>query len=261
MSSKRIDTNILSEFRVTARRQSSESLKCTVVHDRVSASCQRRRSLKGEGDKLHALLGGTFDPIHYGHLRPIESLARQIGLQHVMLMPNHVPPHRRQPEASPQQRLKMVELAVADNPLFSVDRRELMHDGPSYTVDTLERVRLEKGNKVPLAFIIGEDSLLSLPTWQRWLSLLDFCHLLVCARPHHVNETPIPELQQWLEKYQIKDVKKLCQQPKGYIYLANTPLLDISATDIRHRYHQGQRCDNLLPPAVQQYIELKGLYR
>ncbi|EGY28553.1 nicotinate (nicotinamide) nucleotide adenylyltransferase [Candidatus Regiella insecticola 5.15] len=212
-------------------------------------------------NKLHALLGGTFDPIHYGHLRPIESLARQIGLQHVILMPNHVPPHRRQPEASPQQRLKMVELAVADNPLFSVDRRELMHDGPSYTVDTLERVRLEKGNKVPLAFIIGEDSLLSLPTWQRWLSLLDFCHLLVCARPHHANETPIPELQQWLEKYQIKDVKKLCQQPKGYIYLANTPLLDISATDIRHRYHQGKRCDNLLPPAVQQYIELKRLYR
>lgn len=212
-------------------------------------------------NNIYSLLGGTFDPIHYGHLWPVESLSRQIGLKHVMLIPTAIPTHRRKPEASPQQRLRMAELAVKDNPLFGVDRIEIMYDYPSYTIDTLRRVRLEKGNKIPLVFIIGEDSLLSLPTWHCWLSLLDFCHFLVCARSYNNNLTLIPELKRWLEKYQIKDVKKLFQQPKGYIYLANTSLLDISATDIRCRYHKGKSCDNLLPPIVQKYIELNGLYR
>ncbi|AWK15147.1 nicotinate-nucleotide adenylyltransferase [Candidatus Fukatsuia symbiotica] len=210
---------------------------------------------------LYALFGGTFDPIHYGHLRPIEVLAQQLGLQQVILLPNHVPPHRPQPEANPWQRLKMVELAVADNPLFRVDARELQSSRPSYTIDTLEIIRQQQGAELPLAFIIGQDSLLSLHKWHRWQSLLDVCHLLVCTRPGYSNRLINTELQRWLGTYQINDAKKLNQQPKGYIYLANTPLLDISATDIRRRYHQRQRCDYLLPRAVQQYIELQDLYR
>ena len=87
---------------------------------------------------LHALFGGTFDPIHYGHLRPVEALAAEVGLNRVTLLPNHVPPHRPQPEANAQQRLKMVELAIADNPLFAVDDRELHRTTPSYTIETLE---------------------------------------------------------------------------------------------------------------------------
>lgn len=132
---------------------------------------------------LHALFGGTFDPIHYGHLKPVEALAQQVGLQHIILLPNNVPPHRPQPEANAQQRLKMVELAVAANPLFSVDSRELLRDAPSFTIETLESLRKERGAERPLAFIIGQDSLLSLHKWHRWESLLDVCHLLVCARP------------------------------------------------------------------------------
>ncbi|CNK28391.1 nicotinate-nucleotide adenylyltransferase [Yersinia intermedia] len=210
---------------------------------------------------LHALFGGTFDPIHYGHLTPVEALAQQVGLQHIILLPNNVPPHRPQPEANTQQRLKMVELAVADNPLFSIDARELLRDSPSFTIDTLENLRKERGAELPLAFIIGQDSLLSLHKWHRWQSILDVCHLLVCARPGYSQTLETPELQQWLDERRVLDPQALNLQPQGLIYLADTPLLDISATDIRHRRHNGESCDDLLPRAVQRYIELQGLYR
>lgn len=210
---------------------------------------------------LHALFGGTFDPIHYGHLRPVEALAAEVGLSRVTLLPNHVPPHRPQPEANAQQRLKMVELAIADNPLFAVDDRELHRTTPSYTIETLEAIRKERGAQLPLAFIIGQDSLLSLHKWHRWQSLLDTCHLLVLARPGYNDRMDTQELQQWLEQHQVTDATQLSLKPQGYIYLADTPQLEISATEIRQRSHQGLNCDDLLPRSVQRYIELQGLYR
>ncbi|WP_337262039.1 MULTISPECIES: nicotinate-nucleotide adenylyltransferase [unclassified Serratia (in: enterobacteria)] len=210
---------------------------------------------------LHALFGGTFDPIHYGHLRPVEALAREVGLSQITLLPNHVPPHRPQPEATPQQRLKMIELAIIDNPLFAVDDRELHRTTPSYTIETLETIRQQRGTALPLAFIIGQDSLLTLHKWHRWQALLEVCHLLVLARPGYHDRMDTPELQQWLEQHRVSDARLLSQQPQGYVYLADTPLLEISATEIRQRRHQGISCDDLLPRAVQRYIELQGLYR
>ena len=213
------------------------------------------------GEAIHALFGGTFDPIHYGHLKPVEALAKEVGLNRITLLPNHVPPHRPQPEANTQQRLEMVKLAVAGNPLFSVDERELHRLAPSYTIDTLEEIRLEQGEKIPLAFIIGQDSLLTLHYWHRWQSLLDYCHLLVCARPGYTDKLDTPELESWLEQHRTTNIDDLKQQANGLIYLAHTPLLDISATDIRRRKHNGISLDDLLPPTVQQYIEQQGLYR
>lgn len=210
---------------------------------------------------LHAFFGGTFDPIHYGHLRPVEALAKDVGLDRVTLLPNHVPPHRPQPEANAQQRLAMVELAIAGNPLFSVDDRELHRTTPSYTVETFETIRKERGAAAPLAFIIGQDSLLSLHKWHRWQDLLHVCHLLVLARPGYQQQMETPALQRWLEQHQITDATLLSRQPHGFIYLADTPLLEISATEIRQRRHQGISCDDLLPRSVQRYIELQGLYR
>ncbi|QBH96869.1 nicotinate-nucleotide adenylyltransferase [Limnobaculum zhutongyuii] len=213
------------------------------------------------GEAIHALFGGTFDPIHYGHLKPVEALAKEVGLNRITLLPNHVPPHRPQPEANTQQRLEMVKLAVAGNPLFSVDERELHRLAPSYTIDTLEEIRLEQREKIPLAFIIGQDSLLTLHYWHRWQSLLDYCHLLVCARPGYTDKLDTPELESWLEQHRTTNIDDLKQQANGLIYLAHTPLLDISATDIRRRKHNGISLDDLLPPTVQQYIEQQGLYR
>ncbi|MGL4859775.1 MAG: nicotinate-nucleotide adenylyltransferase [Enterobacteriaceae bacterium] len=210
--------------------------------------------------KLYALFGGTFDPIHYGHIKPVEALAAEVDLQHVLLLPNHVPPHRPQPEASPAQRLQMLQLVVAQHPLFSIDQRELRRTTPSYTIDTLQELRSELGRETPLAFIIGQDSLLTLHLWHRWQELLDYCHLLVCARPGYPNELQTTELRQWLAQHRTMIPEQLKLQPQGLIYLARTPLLDISATTIRQYQRLGQSCNDLLPPVIQSYIRQQGLY-
>jgi len=142
--------------------------------------------------ELQALFGGTFDPIHFGHLRPVEALAQQTGLQRVTLLPNNVPPHRPQPEASAAQRVDMLRCAIAGLPLFDIDTRELARDTPSWTVTTLEAWRAERGAAQPLGFIIGQDSLLSLASWHRWQDLLSLCHLLVCQRPGYATRFEAP---------------------------------------------------------------------
>ncbi|MDE9551070.1 nicotinate-nucleotide adenylyltransferase [Xenorhabdus bovienii] len=210
---------------------------------------------------IQALFGGTFDPIHYGHLRPVEALAKQVGLKQVILLPNHVPPHRPQPEATASQRLEMVRLAVQDNPLFTVDTRELGRQTPSYTIETLKSFRQEVGEQRPLAFIIGQDSLQSIHTWYKWEELLGICHLLVCSRPGYQSQLSTSDMQKWLEQHKIDTPISLRQKPHGCIYLAATPLLNISATDIRQRHQQGLSCDDLLPPAIQNYVDSRGLYR
>ncbi|VAX76394.1 Nicotinate-nucleotide adenylyltransferase [Serratia symbiotica] len=209
---------------------------------------------------IQAFFGGTFDPIHYGHLRAVEALAVELGLDHITLLPNYLPLHRPKSAANDQQRRKMVELAIIGNPLFKIDDRELQRASPSYTIDTLEAVRTEGGMIMPLAFILGQDSLLTLNKWQRWQSLLDYCHLLVLARPGYPDPLNTPDLQQWLECHRVTTADLLSQQANGYIYLANTPELEISATEIRQRYRQGLSCDHFLPHSVHRYIKLQGLY-
>ena len=211
--------------------------------------------------KLYALFGGTFDPIHFGHLRPVEALAQQVGLKKVTLLPNNVPPHRPQPEASARQRVEMLRCAIATRPLFDIDTRELERDTPSWTVATLEALRAERGAEQPLGFIIGQDSLLTLAKWHRWQDLLSLCHLLVCQRPGYATQMETPEMQQWLDAHRAQHAEQLHQSPAGLIWLADTPLLDISATEIRQRRHQGQSCTDLLPDAVIDYIDRAGLYR
>ena len=150
---------------------------------------------------LQALFGGTFDPVHYGHLKPVEILANLIGLSRVIIMPNNVPPHRAQPEASGEQRKRMVELAIADKPLFSLDERELKRDTASYTAQTLQEWREEQGPDVPLAFIIGQDSLLTFPSWHDYDTILGNTHLIVCRRPGYPLEMAQEKHQQWLEDH------------------------------------------------------------
>ena len=210
---------------------------------------------------LQAIYGGTFDPIHYGHLNSVTALAEQISLSQVIIMPNNVPPHRPQPEASSEQRKRMVELAIADKPLFTLDCRELKRATPSWTVETLEQIRAEKGHLQPLAFIIGQDSLLSLAHWHRWEALLSLCHLLVCQRPNYPLTMETPELQQWLGRHRTHSTEPLHQQPAGKIFIAPTPLYDIAATTIRKRLASGQPCDNLVPAPVLDFIHQQHLYR
>lgn len=212
-------------------------------------------------NQLQALFGGTFDPVHYGHLKPVEALANQIGLSRVIIMPNNVPPHRPQPEASSQQRKEMVELAIADKPLFTLDERELRRDAPSYSSQTLQEWREEVGPKLPLAFIIGQDSLLTFPAWHRYETILDNCHLLVCRRPGYPLVMAQKEHQQWLDAHLTDSVEALHDLPAGKIFLAETPWFNISATIIRERLEHGESCAEMLPAAVLAYINTHGLYR
>ncbi|WP_129232748.1 nicotinate-nucleotide adenylyltransferase [Cronobacter condimenti] len=210
---------------------------------------------------LQAWYGGTFDPIHYGHLRAVEALAKEANLTQVTMLPNNVPPHRPQPGASSVQRKAMVELAIAGNPLFRLDDRELQRPTPSWTSETMAQLRHESGPDAPLAFLIGQDSLLTLRTWHRYESLLNCCHLLVCRRPGYPVEMKTAEDRQWLAARLASDARELHRQPAGKIYLADTPLYPISATDIRTRLARQQPCDDLLPQAVLDYIHHHALYR
>jgi len=210
---------------------------------------------------LQALFGGTFDPIHYGHLKPVEILANQIGLQRVTIMPNNVPPHRPQPEASAAQRKMMLELAIADKPLFQLDERELRRDSPSYTAQTLQEWRAEQGPETPLAFIIGQDSLLTFPGWYQYQTILENSHVIVCRRPGYALRMKEELHQQWLEAHLTYQVEDLHTLPAGKIFLAETPWFDISATLIRQRLQQGLPCDEMLPLPVLRYIQQQGLYQ
>ncbi len=211
--------------------------------------------------KLAAWFGGTFDPIHLGHLNCARELAEIVGLDKVTLLPNNVPPHRAQPIASAEQRVTMLTLATQHDPLFTVDPRELARTTPSWTIETLELLRSELGPTTPLAFIIGQDSFLSLNRWHRWSEILDYCHLLVAQRPGYASHHPEPKVRAWLNRHTTAEVEQLHHQPAGSIYLADTAFYSISATDIRRRLQQGLSCQDLLMPEVSDYISQTGLYR
>jgi nicotinate-nucleotide adenylyltransferase len=210
---------------------------------------------------LQALYGGTFDPVHYGHLKPVEILANLIGLQRVIIMPNNVPPHRPQPEATSEQRKEMLALAIADKPLFQLDERELRRDTPSYTSQTLQEWRAERGPTQPLGFIIGQDSLLNFPSWHQYETILQNSHLIVCRRPGYPLTMKEEQHQAWLDAHLTNDVEDLHTLPAGKIYLAETPWFDISATLIRERLQQDLSCDDMLPAPVLHYIHQHGLYQ
>ena len=210
---------------------------------------------------LQALFGGTFDPVHYGHLKPVETLANLIGLSRVIMMPNNVPPHRPQPEATSAQRKTMLELAIADKPLFTLDERELQRDTPSYTAQTLKEWREEQGPDAPLGFIIGQDSLLTFPSWHDYETILDNTHLIVCRRPGYPLEMAQEQHQRWLEAHLTHTPDDLHHLPAGKIYLAETPWFNISATIVRERLEKGESCGDLMPEAVLDYINPHGLYR
>lgn len=210
--------------------------------------------------KLSAWFGGTFDPIHNGHLHCAREIAALIGVDKVTLLPNNVPPHRPQPEATAEQRVELIQCAISHDPLFSIDTRELLRDTPSWTIDTLTLLREEVGVACPLAFIIGQDSLLTINKWERWQEILDYCHLIVAQRPGYASQHTDNKVQSWINRH-VVEAETLHQQPCGGIFFADTSLYTISATDIRRRLHLGLSCQNLLPDDVIRYIADTGLYR
>ncbi|EQB2602190.1 nicotinate-nucleotide adenylyltransferase [Aeromonas salmonicida] len=204
------------------------------------------------------LLGGTFDPIHIGHLRPAIDARDALGLAEIRLIPNHIPPHKANPFCSSEQRLAMVRLAAAENPGFVVDERELKRDKPSYTIDTLMALRKELPD-TPLCFLMGMDSLLTLPSWHRWQALLDYAHLVVSVRPGWQPDYPT-KVADLLARHHTTDATALHRRLAGHIWLADNLPIALSATRLRELLAARQDPRYLLPASVADYIRQQGLY-
>ncbi|ALP42838.1 nicotinate-nucleotide adenylyltransferase [Aeromonas schubertii] len=204
------------------------------------------------------LLGGTFDPIHLGHIKPALAARDALGLGELRLLPNRVPPHRASPHCSAEQRLAMVHLAANEFGLC-VDERELRRDRPSWTIDTLEELRHELP-ETPLCFLMGMDSLLSLPSWHRWDELLTLAHLVVSVRPGWDAAEATTPVQALLAHHGTLRVDDLHQRRAGHIWLAHNEPLALSSTEIRARLAAGNDPRDLLPESVADYIRNNGLY-
>lgn len=209
---------------------------------------------------LRVLYGGTFDPVHLGHLAIAEA-ARDVLACDVWLVPAADPPHRAATGADAAHRARMLELAVAGKRGLRVDRRELARAAPSYTVDTLRDVRVEIGGAMPLAFLLGADSLRGLHTWREWKSLLDLAHLVVAERPGQSLETGMdPTLAAAFDGRWTDDPADLPQAPAGFICRLRQPLHPASATRVRAAIAADGPWRTLVPPAVAAYIDRHRLY-
>lgn len=205
------------------------------------------------------LLGGTFDPIHIGHLRPAISALERLGLKEVRLLPNYIPPHRTTPDSAPAHRLAMARLAATQTPGLVVDDRELRRDRPSYTIETLIELRRELP-ATPLCFLMGMDSLCSLNSWHRWRELLDHTHLVVSHRPGWEPDFN-DDIAAFYRTHGTRDAELLHRRPAGCIYLMDNPRLEVSSTQIRELLRAGNNPQYLLPDPVAVYIRDKGLYQ
>jgi nicotinate-nucleotide adenylyltransferase len=205
------------------------------------------------------ILGGTFDPIHFGHLRTALDVMQGVGLEEVRFIPLHRAVHREQPRVSGRLRLQMLRLAVAEQPGFVVDDRELQRRGASFMVDTLSSLRAELGQR-PLGLILGGDAFNQFLNWRQPQTILQLAHLVVMQRPGH-DAIGDPQLQRLLRRHRACDRDALHQAAAGHIFLLPVTQLEISATKIRRLIATGHSPRYLLPESVLQLLEAEGLYR
>lgn len=205
------------------------------------------------------VFGGTFDPIHFGHLRTAFEMLQALRFDEVRFMPCGTPPHRGTPYASAELRLEMVQAATAGQPGFVVDDRELRRDGPSYSVDTLSALRAEFPLR-PMALMIGMDAFLNLTKWYQWREILQLAHIVVAHRPgwRAPDMGPLGELLADRGTHRIGD---LHQAKSGHIYVHDVTQLEISSTEIRELVAAGRDPRFLMPDTVRTVIEKSGCYR
>lgn len=206
------------------------------------------------------IFGGTFDPVHYGHLRLAEELADALNLAEVRFIPAGQPPHRTVPRTPADHRLEMARLAIAGNPRFKLDEREVRQARASYTVDTLTALREELGPQQPLWLLMGADAFLGLPTWKEWTHLFELAHIAVAHRPGYrlaQSDTLNDELRQELLRRQVSGAPNT---PAGCVLLKPITQLDIAATAIRACLQCGRSARYLIPDSVLDYIQKNHLY-
>ena len=193
------------------------------------------------------LYGGTFDPVHYGHLRTAVEVAEAYSLNALHLLPNHQPVHRGPTQASTDHRLEMLELGIGQSSLLKLDTREAMRDGPSYTIDTLSALAEEMPD-TRLIFVMGLDAFAQFDSWKDWRGILQLAKLVVLNRPEAEHSDFSRQL--------LAEHRK-----SGGIDICNVTQLAISASDIRYRAQTGQSLQFLMPECVREYIERHNLYK
>lgn len=208
---------------------------------------------------LVGVFGGTFDPVHFGHLRAALEAAEQLETEEMRLLPAGEPPHRAAPRAAARHRLEMVRLAVDGHDGLVVDDRELRRTGPSYMVDTLQDLRVEAG-ATPLVLCIGQDAANGLDRWHDWRRLFDLAHIAVLRRPD-ARSAYRDDLAEEMRRRRIDDPQALRDAPAGRVLPLAITQLDIASTAIRELIARGRSPAFLLPDSVAAYIEGNGLYR
>lgn len=201
------------------------------------------------GRQRLGILGGTFDPIHNGHLMIARAMQEQLHLDRVLFIPDYIPPHKRGRECSPSaDRLAMTLLATRDNPLCTVSDMELRRGGVSYTSDTLRQLYRRWHRFYDLYFLIGADSAEQLPTWHNIREAMEYATFAAAARPGFAPQKEAVSA-------------RLARQGLTHLCWVDTPELDLSSTEIREKVRRGESIANLVPKAVAEYIEQRDLYR
>jgi nicotinate-nucleotide adenylyltransferase len=226
---------------------------------RPSAGKRACNTADNSSEKSIALLGGTFDPIHLGHLSIAQTIQTQFHFSSFLFLPAHLPVHK-QADASISQRVDMINLVLEAMPIehASLCLQEVNRSAPSYMIDTLRELRQIHPNTA-ISLILGWDSFLSLPDWHQFESLLSFCHFLVINRPRVVwqlNDT----LQSFIQKHQTDEFSKLQIESCGLIYFFHAGLYEISSSEIRERVRHHQSIQDMVPKAVETYIRAHKLY-
>ena len=210
--------------------------------------------------ELIGLMGGTFDPIHCGHLRMALECYQRVGLKKVFMIPCGNPGHRNPPQASAEQRLAMTQLAVGDSGELDVDDREVRRQGITYTIDTLVDLRQKKTTQQRHCLILGADAVASLPAWRDWRKILELCHIIVVQRPGYSLEGEDPPLD-WMKDHRVSSIQALKKNAAGAIYSVNAPILEVSATYVRSLVAKGHSAQYLVPSSVYQFIKDNQLYQ
>ena len=207
------------------------------------------------------IFGGSFDPVHNAHLALALAALQTLGLATVRWLPNSVPGHREGPRAGAADRLAMLQIAIDGEARFAIDQTELWQTGPTYSVNTLARLRVELGKQVPLVFIIGADHLLTLQRWREWRKLFDLAHFAVAERPGHEISVSAMAPEVAAEYAQRKaPIEAIAARPAGCIVGFPCAPMDISSSSIRDAFAAGKSAGKMLPPAVLAYIDSKCLY-
>jgi len=219
-----------------------------------------------EAVPLIGIYGGTFDPIHYGHLRVAEEVSDILKLDHLYFLPAGQPRLRNLPLANNQHRGDMLRCAIRGNVRFFLDDRELRRTGESRSVESLREIRnnAEENGKKAICFIVGADAFLRLPQWYCWQDLFELCHVVIINRPgnmliRHAADLP-PVLRRECEDRWTDEAENLQESPSGRIHVAQTTLLAISSTSIRAAIQAGKSVRYLLPDRVISYITRHQIY-